>query len=236
MEVSGIEGASLLQLSSAGDDRLSGTGLRTIVIVDRSVMRRECLALMLKSEVAEFHFISVNKVDEMPRTRVDGVLLSVGTSVDDVAQALAGMETIRAALDDCPVVAIADSEQSEVAIELLRAGFRGYISTSFEVGLALAAIRLVCSGGTFVPPCAVKFLGGPAAAISLPAQRANGRDLTVREEQILQHLRSGKPNKTIAHSLGISESTVKVHLQHIMRKMNATNRTEVASRIQDYVE
>jgi DNA-binding NarL/FixJ family response regulator len=48
-----------------------------------------------------------------------------------------------------------------------------------------------------------------------------------RQVEILQHLWQGKQNKTIAIDLDISESTVKVHIQHIMKKLNAHNRTQV---------
>jgi DNA-binding NarL/FixJ family response regulator len=216
----------------SGTDVNSLSDSKRIAIIDRSIMRRECLAFMLRSRVEDFHFVSANCPDELPPERFDTVLLSIGTGPGDLCQARADMSAIKQAIGDCPVIAIADCEHPAAAIELLRFGFRGYVSTSFEVGLALAAIKLVCFGGTFVPPCAVGLLGG-AIADGLPAARVSGRELTIREEQVVQHLRSGKPNKIIAYSLGISESTVKVHLQNIMRKMNASNRTEVASRSRD---
>jgi DNA-binding NarL/FixJ family response regulator len=49
---------------------------------------------------------------------------------------------------------------------------------------------------------------------------------------VLSHLKQGKANKTIAHELGMSESTVKVHVRNIMRTMGATNRTEAACKAQ----
>lgn len=217
---------------NSGAEANSTSGAKRIVIVDRSIMRRECLAFLLKSRVEEFNFVSANSPDELTPEPVDAVLLSIGMSASDLSQARADMAAIKDVVGDCPIIAIADCEHPKAAIDLLRFGFRGYISTTFEVGLALAAIKLVCFGGTFVPPCAVGLLGGSTAA-SLPAARVTGKELTVREEQVVRHLRSGKPNKIIAYSLGISESTVKVHLQNIMRKMHAANRTEVASRSQD---
>jgi DNA-binding NarL/FixJ family response regulator len=49
---------------------------------------------------------------------------------------------------------------------------------------------------------------------------------TSRQMTVLFHLQRGNANKIIAHELGMSESTVKVHVRNIMRKMNATNRTQ----------
>jgi DNA-binding NarL/FixJ family response regulator len=55
-------------------------------------------------------------------------------------------------------------------------------------------------------------------------------DLTPREQQVLAELELGLPNKLIAAKLGLSESTVKMHIQHIMRKCAAHNRTEAVLR------
>jgi len=55
-------------------------------------------------------------------------------------------------------------------------------------------------------------------------------DLTPREEQVLAALNLGLPNKLIAVRLNLSENTVKMHIQHIMRKCSARNRTEAVLR------
>jgi DNA-binding NarL/FixJ family response regulator len=52
--------------------------------------------------------------------------------------------------------------------------------------------------------------------------------LTARQKAVLAQLQQGKANKIIAHELGMSESTAKVHIRNIMRKMGATNRTQAA--------
>ncbi len=56
---------------------------------------------------------------------------------------------------------------------------------------------------------------------------------TLREQQVLERLKNGTQNKLIAYSLGIAESTVKVHLRNIMKKLHATNRTQVAFMTKD---
>jgi DNA-binding NarL/FixJ family response regulator len=57
--------------------------------------------------------------------------------------------------------------------------------------------------------------------------------LTIREEEVLKSLRAGRQNKIIAYELGISESTVKVHLRNIMKKLKVSNRTQAAMRIDE---
>ena len=64
----------------------------------------------------------------------------------------------------------------------------------------------------------------PAATASAGIQRP----LTVREAEVLALLSTGTPNKIIAHGLGLSESTVKLHIHHIIRKLGVSNRTEAA--------
>jgi DNA-binding NarL/FixJ family response regulator len=54
------------------------------------------------------------------------------------------------------------------------------------------------------------------------------KSFTNRQSQVLACLREGKPNKLIAYELTMCESTVKVHVRHIMKKLGATNRTQVA--------
>jgi len=59
-----------------------------------------------------------------------------------------------------------------------------------------------------------------------PPDRSETGGLTIRESEVLDHLREGMQNKAIAFAMSISESTVKVHLRNIMRKLRATNRTQ----------
>ena len=56
---------------------------------------------------------------------------------------------------------------------------------------------------------------------------------TLRQAEVVQALRRGKANKIIAYELNLRESTVKVHIRNIMKKLKATNRTEVAYKIND---
>jgi DNA-binding NarL/FixJ family response regulator len=93
----------------------------------------------------------------------------------------------------------------------------------------MAAIRFINQGGTYIPVCVL------AASSELqrtsPAQPMDERgqpiEFSPRQSQVLEGLRQGKQNKIIAYELGMCESTVKVHLRHIMRKLNARNRTQV---------
>jgi DNA-binding NarL/FixJ family response regulator len=86
-------------------------------------------------------------------------------------------------------------------------------------------MRFVLAGGVFVPASAL--VAGdpgtrPAGAGPVPLR------LSPREREVADRLCAGKPNKTIARELEISESTVKVFVRRILTKVGASNRTEAA--------
>jgi DNA-binding NarL/FixJ family response regulator len=126
-----------------------------------------------------------------------------------------------------PVVILADAEEPIQIVDALEQGVRGYISTNMPLQVVIEAMQLVQLGGQFVP-----------ASSFMAAARSGDRDgssnttsngfFTVRQAAIVEALRRGKANKVIAYELNMRESTVKVHIRKIMKKLNAKNRTEVA--------
>jgi DNA-binding NarL/FixJ family response regulator len=124
-----------------------------------------------------------------------------------------------------PVAVIAESDSAEQALAALQSGLAGFIPSGMPGPLLAAAVRLIAAGGTFLPP---KALARFARIYTPPAAPALGPGmLTSREAAVRDALLEGKPNKVIARELGISESTVKIHIRNIMRKMNVSNRTQI---------
>jgi len=125
-----------------------------------------------------------------------------------------------------PVVIFTDGEDVTQILEALDAGVRGVVPTSLSLEIANQALRLVKAGGVFVP----------ASALSAPreiaegdgSKRLDGGILTARQIAVVKKLVEGKANKIIAYELAMCESTVKVHVRAIMKKLEATNRTHVA--------
>ena len=108
-------------------------------------------------------------------------------------------------------------------------GAKGYIPSTIKFEVAVAAMRVVLAGGTYVPIDCL-----PSQVSRERDNNARGRGnrpstaLTARELSVVRAIQLGKPNKAIAYSLNMTESTVKVHVRHIMAKLNAKNRTEIA--------
>jgi DNA-binding NarL/FixJ family response regulator len=112
--------------------------------------------------------------------------------------------------------------------DILSHDVAGFILTRRTgVQMVVSAIRLVHSGGTFVPRDFLFMDGEQAAAPAAHSPAENGR-LTPRERAVLELIRQGRPNKVIADELDMSASTVKVHVRNIMQKMDVANRTQIA--------
>lgn len=145
-------------------------------------------------------------------------------------------------LPDVPVIVLSGSEDPALMKEVLAMGVHGFIPKAYSPDVMLSAIRLVLSGGVYVPPMMLQEASGIAPPVAMPlAEDGNTFEaleerlrtlLTERQVDVLRLLSQGKPNKVIARDLGISEGTVKIHLAAIFRALNVRNRVEavVASR------
>lgn len=146
------------------------------------------------------------------------------------------LQTIRALHGlSAPLVVLAGSEDNALVAEVLRLGVRGFIPTRLPLPVAVAAIKLVLSGGTYAPPqmpdmaCPLLLPQQPSTA-PLPAPALRRLNLSPREGQVLLLLRNGCSNRQIAAELRISENTVMVHVRHLLRKLGVTNRTQAVYR------
>lgn len=120
-----------------------------------------------------------------------------------------------------PMVVLSDVESPTLVMAALDAGFKGYLTTALSLELAADALKLVRSGGTFIPANCLKR--------ALDNESYKTRSLfTAKQQAVVEALRKGKANKIIAYELNMCESTVKVHIRNIMKKLRAKNRTEVA--------
>jgi DNA-binding NarL/FixJ family response regulator len=175
--------------------------------------------------------------------RLGLIALDPGVSREAASVQIAAL---RARCGGAPIGVVAADERAAAATGLGALGVAGVVSFADGVAVAAAAIRLMSVGGHCLPPESAPSEPRPAAGGSArdrqpTARLAGGRGprerraplagaLTARESAVLSVLREGRQNKIIAFELGISESTVKVHLRNIMKKLHASNRTQVALR------
>jgi DNA-binding NarL/FixJ family response regulator len=134
------------------------------------------------------------------------------------------LHQLRRDRNSVPVVVLSGADDRGHVVKALNLGASGFVPKSSSVELMLQAIRLVLSGGTYIPQ---QVLVPPLSARSdVPADPRRMRDLTQRQRQTLALLAKGKPNKIIATELNISEATVKSHVTEILRVLKVTNRTQ----------
>jgi DNA-binding NarL/FixJ family response regulator len=148
--------------------------------------------------------------------------------------ARSALELLRARLPEASVVVLSDKNDLDDVNQALTHGARGYIPSCVECEIAFAALRFISAGGDFVPAAALRSTAAKPDDQDERQRRPGGLDLTPRELSVLELLREGKPNKLIARQLDMQESTVKVHVRNILRKLGAANRTHavfVANRL-----
>jgi DNA-binding NarL/FixJ family response regulator len=133
-----------------------------------------------------------------------------------------GVEATAAMVHEFPearVLMLSTHSGEEEVYRSLQAGARGYILKGAMREELLRAIREVYEGRRYIDP----------AVAPLLAERMQRRSLTGRELEVLRMVAKGLGNKEIAASLNIAEVTVKLHVSHVLEKLNAKDRTEAAT-------
>ena len=208
-----------------------------LILIDPAPLTRQSIAAMFARALPEYLTLAVAGSDELlhaaePETLSPALIVinAKGAAVTD-AWVQTTLESVRSQLGEAPVVVLSDRNDVEDVINALSFGIRGYINPSVEPEVVFAALKLVRAGGTFIPAHAIR---AAAAKVNNPSgctrhHVMDAFDLTPRELSVVELLREGKPNKLIAAELRMQESTVKVHMRNIMKKLHVANRTHAAS-------
>jgi two-component system nitrate/nitrite response regulator NarL len=205
------------------------TPIRVLLVDDHTLFRSGIKALLSRSP--EFAVVgeAADGLEGLKRAKAlnpDVVLLDLhmpGTP---------GKEALKLLLDDVPdakVLMLTVSEDADDLIETLRAGASGYLLKNIDTEALLDAVRKVAEGESVVSPQMmgklVQGLKAPAKPEAPPSEKDR---LSPREREILGFLARGASNKEIARALDLAESTVKIHVQHILRKLNLSSRVQAA--------
>jgi len=142
------------------------------------------------------------------------------------------LEELRNAYPSIPVVVLSASDRREDIMRAIDLGAMGYIPKASSNQVMLQALRLVLSGGVYLPPIALSGRDEPGTepprVADVLASRTTPRELglTARQAQVLALILQGKPNKVICRELGLAEGTVKIHVAAILRALNVSTRTQ----------
>jgi DNA-binding NarL/FixJ family response regulator len=197
-----------------------------LAIIDRHKFLQECIQRSVQSALSmrvETYSSLLEFGNKLPLSSIRLII----ASLSDVS-VQAATNTVQALADiagGVPIVVLSDGDQ-ELARAIIGRGARGFIPVTMRFEIAIEAVRFVLAGGTYVPADFLLKAASPEGA--LPHYRPAIDAVTSRELTVVRAIQQGKPNKIIARELRVAESTVKVHVRNIMRKLAAKNRTDVA--------
>jgi two-component system, NarL family, nitrate/nitrite response regulator NarL len=210
------------------------TAVRLLVVDDHTLFRRGLVALLAAHDTVQVVGEAGDAAEAVHKARTlqpDVVLLDNHLPGATGIQALGDL---REAAPAAKLVLLTVSEDERDLQAALRAGAHGYLLKSIEGDMLLAAIQRVMAGQPVISP---ELMGKLVAAVQAPAEAAaaqgpGGPDastpLSPREHAVLQEIVRGASNKEIARSLQIAETTVKIHVQHILRKLGVSSRVQAA--------
>jgi two-component system nitrate/nitrite response regulator NarL len=203
------------------------TPIRVLIIDDHSLFRSGIRLVLERQD--DFELVGeagsgLEGVKDAKRLNPDVILLDL--HMPD----LSGLETIPLLQDEAPdaqIVMLTVSEDAEDLLEALRIGARGYLLKNIETDFLLQSIRRAAAGESVMSP---HMAGKLADAMRAPIKGAAPENvkLSPREKEIIVKLARGDSNKEIARELNLSESTVKIHVQGILRKLNLASRVQAA--------
>lgn len=203
-------------------------------VIDSRKLERECFVRVIEAAHETITIAAYGSVAEWKNSDQGhspyAILLNIGgrrTTEAAVGEEIKGVVAKAGAI---PVIVLAESEDLSEMIAAVDHGARGYIPASVGADVVIEAARLTSAGGVFLPASSVLAL---REATSKKADHSTGIEgyFTSRQAAVADALRRGKANKTIAYELNMCESTVKVHIRTIMKKLRATNRTQAAFKL-----
>ncbi len=209
---------------------------RTLLIIDSRALDRECFAQSLSAHGIGMNIFHFGSIQEFAAVRsqtpaVSSILLNVGGKRISDPVVADEIRKLVADVGQTPVILLADTDELSQILQALEYGVRGFHPHIGRDRRVHRSDRPGFAGGVFVPASSVLAMrriietGGDARPLA--------GMFTLRQAEVVEALRRGKANKIIAFELNLRESTVKVHIRNIMRKLKATNRTEVAFKIND---
>ena len=214
---------------------MTNAPIRVLLVDDHTLFRRGLKALL----AGDARFAVVGEAGDAGEAQRQAAALQPDVILlDNHLPGVTGVDALAGLREVSPgsrVLMLTVSEDEADLAAALRGGAQGYLLKTADSELLASAIERAMQGASTISPemtgklvSAFQTLhsGGDAAA---PAAEADPiHSLSPREHEILGHIARGASNKEIARALDIAETTVKIHVQHILRKLNLSSRVQAA--------
>lgn len=208
---------------------MSAAPLRVVLVDDHALCRNgltELLHLRGKVKVVAALGDPALVADVLREQQPDLLVLDLRMPSLD---GLALLRQLRAEGCSTPALILTMSDSATDLAAALRAGVRGYLLKDMEPEAVIGAIeRAACGEISFAPAMTLKLAQLLQTDSSANQRKGLIDSLTERERQVLGHVARGESNKAIARALEIRHDTVKLHVRHILSKLNLKSRVEAA--------
>jgi DNA-binding NarL/FixJ family response regulator len=208
-----------------------------VLVIDSLELRRAGVVSFLTpwADESNIQIVQIGPADAMKQPNdasIRMILLVIGAQGVAESEPQTWIAALHEKYADTPLVFVSEREEPEEVVAAFKAGARGFIPMSVTPPVAMQAFTFIMSGGSFFPPAALIQRTHVTTSMTVVAKKTvvvpDVCGLTARQQEVLARLRQGESNKLIGRQLKLRESTVKVHIRQIMRKLGATNRTQAA--------
>jgi len=206
--------------------------LKVLIAEDHPLFREAVVLAVRHLEGTDSQIFEAGSLDETCRLAAavpDLDLLLLDLKMPGT-QGLSGLVELRRRFPALPVVIVSATEEPRVIREAIAAGAMAYVPKSLDRASISEALQHVLAGETWQPEDGEGTAAPPTGATVAERMKA----LTAQQDNILRLMVAGKPNKIIAHELGIAETTVKAHVTLILRKLGVFSRTQAVLAARDF--
>lgn len=196
-----------------------------ILIADDHPLYRDHLALDLEKQFPDTIIIQASNFSQAVKiinkeSAINFILLDL-----DIADVNwnEGIEFLHKKAPDIKIVAFSTCEDIRKIRKILDLNIKGYIPKYADAKTIKEALNHILNGGTYLPSALNK---NDNEITEIPHYKVKIKTLTHRQSQVLDLIAEGKSNKQIAYEMGVSEATVKLHINALLRSLNVNNRTQ----------
>lgn len=193
-----------------------------VLITDEQSLFIDGLSLRLKEINEDIVILQSSSLLDMQKilsheTDTDLVIFDIDLANINTTEIINKIKTLA---PNIKIVTTSTSEDTRNIKKILSLGVKGYIPKRSDSNILSGALKLILDGGTYIPPAMLN------NNLDYSSYNSCKKNLTNRQSQVLDLIAQGKSNKQIAYDMGVSEATVKLHINALLRSLKVNNRTQ----------